>query len=105
MRENAPLLVSLRRGESGSGPESLASGEGCVSYPRGKMPRYFLEVPREASPVASLYPKSDLCKCVKGLLLGSHSVGAPQGGTPHSKPAQDNAEPSPAKRGGSQEAL
>lgn len=62
-----------------------------------------LEFPREASPVASL--NSNLCECVKGLLLGSHSVGAPQGGTPHSKPAQDNAEPSPAERGGSQEAF
>lgn len=105
MRGNAPLLASLRRGESGSGPESLASREGCVSHPRGKMPKDFLEFPREVSPVSSLYPNSNLCKCVKGLLLGSHSMGAPQGGTPHSKPAQDNAEPSPAERGGSQEAF
>lgn len=49
------------------------------------MPRDFLEFPREASPVVSLYPNSNLCKCAKGFLLCFHSVGATQGGTPHSK--------------------
>ena len=49
------------------------------------MPRDFLEFPREASPAVSLYPNSNLCKCAKGFLLCFHSVGAPQGGTPHSK--------------------
>lgn len=69
------------------------------------MPRDFLEFPRKASPVVSPYPNSNLCKCAKGFLLGSHSMGAPQGATPHSKPAKDNAGPSPAELGGSQEAF